>query len=148
MLIKSYLYLPAILLIALIACSNTDEPTIDEELLGVVWRVDTLQTPEEEIVPGPDTLMTVEFSEDMRISVYTPCNNYSGVYEMTKQGSLSIVWHTWTEMACIQGSVARRGILEGRFIQALNNASVYNVSESTLSLYDTDRRYVVKLKHE
>lgn len=144
----TFYLLPAILFIALIACSNTHDPIIDEDLLGVVWRVDTLQTPEEEIVPGPDTLMVLQFFDDTRICADTPCNDYSGTYKLNNHGSLAIVWHSWTEKACMEGPAARRGILEGRFIKALNNVSVYDLSKSTLTLYDSDRRYFVRLKHE
>ncbi|MCH7497954.1 MAG: META domain-containing protein [Candidatus Marinimicrobia bacterium] len=143
----SYL-LPVILFTAMIACSNTNDPVIDEDLLDMLWRVDTLQTPEEEIVPGPDTLMTLRFHKSMRIDAVTPCNDYTGTYEINQLGSLGIDWHTWTEKACSAGPALRRGVLEGRFIQALNNASVYDVNEGTLTLYNTDHRYVVKLKHE
>ncbi|MCH7498234.1 MAG: META domain-containing protein, partial [Candidatus Marinimicrobia bacterium] len=72
------------------------------------------------------------------------CNDYSGTYKINNDGSFAIVWHSWTEMACM----GRPGTLEGRFIKALKNASVYDLSESTLTLYDSDRRYVVKLNHE
>ena len=43
--LQKYLYLTLLLLITLAACSNADEPIIDENLLGVVWKVDSLQTP-------------------------------------------------------------------------------------------------------
>ncbi len=139
-----YLYLFTILLVTLAACSDPENPIIDEDLLDVVWRVDTLQTPEEEIVPGPDTLMTLRFLQDTRIDAITPCNDYTGTYSINKHRSLAIEWHSWTEMACM----GRPGILEGRFIKALNSVFVYDVSDRRLTIYDRDRHYVVKLNQE
>jgi len=138
----------AMLSVGMLACNEPNDPIIDEDLLGVVWRVDTLWTPEEEIVPGLDTLMTMEFNEDLKINVDTPCNAYAGTYAISTYGKIAIEWQIWTEMACLQGSAARRGILESRFIQTLNNASGYAVTDSALSLYDSDLRWVVNLKNE
>ncbi len=134
--------LPIILL--QLAWTGCNEPIMDKALLGVVWRVVSPQTPEEQIVPGPDTLMVLLFFDDTRIGADTPCNNYSGTYKVNNQGSFAIAWQSWTEMACI----GRPGILEGRFINALNNVSDYDVSDSGLTLYDSDRYYVVKLSQE
>jgi len=139
-----YLYLSPILLITLAACNDSDGQSIDEDLLDVIWSVDTLFTPEEQITPGPDTLMTIQFFQDTRIDAITPCNDYTGTYSINKNRSLAIEWYTWTEMACM----GRRGILEGRFIKALNGVSVYDVSETRLTLYDSDRNYVVELNLE
>ena len=138
-------YLPALMLTVIVACSNpTDDPVIDEDLLGVLWKVDTLRTPAEQITPGPDTLMVLQFFDDTRIVADTPCNDYSGTYEINAHGSLAIKWISSTQMACM----GRPGTLEGRFIGALNQISVYELSNKTLTLYDSHCLYVVKLNHE
>ena len=142
---SKYLYLFTILLITLAACSNSDEPIIDENLLGVVWRVDTLQTLEEEIVPGPDTLMTIQFTKNLEVSGKVICNTYSGIYEISKEVSLSAEVFTWTEIAC---GGERLWVLHGFFINALENITAYEVDEDRLILYDSDRHYVVKLNQE
>ena len=115
--LTTFYLLPAILLPAMIACSNSDDQAIDENLLDVVWRVDTLQTPEEEIVPGPDTLMTIQFTEDMKVSGHADCNDYEGVYTNPENGSLAVDIQAITLMACTEWE-----FLEYSFLQALENA--------------------------
>ena len=141
----TFYLLPAILLLAMIACSDSDDQAIDEDLLDVVWRVDTLQTPEEEIVPGPDTLMTIQFTKNLEVGGIVICNTYSGIYEISKKVSLSAQVLTWTEIAC---GGERLWLLHGFFINALENVTAYEVDEHRLILYDGDRHYVVKLNQE
>jgi len=140
-----YLHLFPILLITLAACSNSDDQAIDENLLDVVWRVDTLQTPEEEIVPGPDTLMTIQFTKNLEVSGRGGCNSYNGIYEISKKNSLSVDVLTWTEMAC---GGARLLDLDGFLINALENVTAYNVSENRLTLYDSDHQHVLHFSIE
>ncbi len=150
MLIKSFLYLLAILLTAMIACSNTDEPVIDEDLLDVVWRVDSLQTPEENIVPTAAEHLTIQFSErlqfdeDYKVLARTTCNTYWGTYEINEDGSLSIVFLTWTEIVCAE----RRAFLEGKFISTLIKITDYEVTENQSTLSNGARQYVVHLSSE
>ena len=140
-----YQYLIPILFIMLAACSDSDDQAIDEDLLNVVWRVDTLQTPEEEIVPGPDTLMTIQFTANLEVSGRGGCNSYNGIYDISKKNSLSVDVLTWTEMAC---GGARLLDLDGFLINGLENVTAYEVDEDRLILYDSDRHYVVKLNQE
>ncbi len=138
-------YLFTILLITPAACSDSNDQAIDEDLLNVVWRVDTLQTPEEEIVPGPDTLMTIQFNRSLKVSGRGGCNSYNGIYEISKKNSLSVDVLTWTEMGCDGGRLLD---LDGFLINALENVTAYNVSENRLTLYDSDHQHVLNFSIE
>ena len=122
-------------------CDLTRAPLQDDELIGTEWRVDKLWTPEETIVPGPDTTMIVNFLDDWGVGAGTPCNSYGGVYGMAGGWTISITFLTRTEMACF----GRRGTLEGRFIAALETADRYTFDDDVLMLYDIWGSYKVKL---
>ena len=136
-------FIIAAMMITLASCSDSDDQAINEELLDVVWSVDTLFTPEVQFTPSPDTLMTLRLLRDTSIEADTPCNDYSGTYGTDKYGSIVIEWYTWTEMAC----TARGGFLEGIFVNALENVTAYEMDEDRLILYDSNRNYVVKLRN-
>jgi len=159
----AFYVLPAILLIAMIACSNTDDdPIIDEDLLNVVWKVDSLQTPEARIAPGPDTIIviletndttfvpsrsdpsiTIQFKADMTLRGLAACNWCEGNYEIAEKGSISIDITTVTEMACV-----REMFIEYTFIQALENIMAYVIAENRFTLYDRDSSYVLNFSTE
>ncbi len=143
--LATFYLLPAILLLAMIACSNSDDQAIDENLLDVVWRVDTLQTPEEEIVPGPDELLTIQFTKNLEVSGMAACNTYTGTYEIGKNKSLSLDGFGRTEIACSWNPYLT--VLEDIFINTLENVTAYNVSENRLTLYDSDHQHVLNFSN-
>ena len=150
--------LPVILFMAMIACSNTDHQIIDEDLLDVVWRVDTLQTPDGKFVRGLDSLiiimqlydssrvahlaersMTIQFMEDIQIDVTPVCNTCGGTYEISRNGNLRIEVGGCTEIACGWGFPGPS------FTDALENITVYEVTEDRLTLYDSAHQYEINL---
>lgn len=137
-------FIIAAIVISLAACSDSDDQAIDEDLLDVVWRVDTLFTPEEQIIPDADTLMTIQFFDSLIVSGMVICNSYFGSYEITEKGSFSIDVYSWTEIACGLGRLEE---LHGFFINALENVTAFEIDEDRLILYDSNRNYVVKLRN-
>lgn len=138
-----YRFLFMLLLITIVACSDDDQ-AIDEDLLDVVWRVDTLTTPEGQITPGPDTLMTIQFSRSLEVSGNVLCNTYSGIYEINKNVSLSADVKSWTEIACGGG---RLRLLHEFFINAIEKVTDYELDKDRLTLYDSDRDYLIILRN-
>ena len=136
----AFYVLPAILLVALIACSNTDDPIIDEDLLGVVWRIDSLQTIDEKIYPDRYWPMTIQLDQDMTIKVQTSCNEYEGVYEVTKKGKILIDVHAVTEDTCIG-----LAFIDDAFMLTLGNVTGYSVNGGRMNLCNSDHSYVIKL---
>ena len=137
-------FIIAAMMITLASCSDSDDQAIDEDLLDVVWRVDTLFTPEEQITPGPDTLMTIQFTRDMKVGGRGGCNTYFGIYEINKKVSISFDVRSWTEKGC---DGRRLLSLDGILQNALENVTAYEVDEDRLILYDSNRNYVVKLRN-
>ena len=126
--------LPAILLVALIACSNTDDPINYEDLLGVVWNIDSLQTPDTAIVALAAGYATVLFTEDMRVrGLSTVSIRYHGIYEVHDNGYLSIEVVEPAELRC------SRPAMECIFIDALETVTTYEVNEDRLRLYQSDQ---------
>lgn len=125
-------FLPAILLLGLIACSNTDDPINYEDLLGVVWNLDSLQTPDTTIVAPQYGLATILFTEDMGVRGHRAQSNYRGIYEITGNGLLIEVVEP-AEPRC------SRPMIQCIFLDALENVTMYEVNENRLDLYKGDR---------
>lgn len=134
-------FLPAILLAALIACSDpTADPVIDEQLVGPIWRVDSIQ-----ISTGTAIMsrfyeqLTIQFNMEMEVTGFTPCNEYKGVYSIPEHGSLEIKAFTVSQDTCIGNPKA----IEEALIQALTNVTSYTLGVGELELHDRDRNHVI-----
>ena len=156
-----YLYLSPILLITLAACSHSDDQAVDENLLDVVWRADSLRTPDGKIVVVSDSLvmimqfddttlvsirrpfMTAKFSGDMEIAGHLACNDYFGTYKIPKKTTITINMLNWTEVACTNWE-----FIENSFHHALEYVTAYEVAENRLTLYDEDHQYVLNFSIE
>ena len=144
--LATFYLLPAILFLAMIGCSNSDEPIIDENLLDIVWRIDSLRTSDGKIVPQPDEHMTIQFREYMKVEGHAACNTYNGSYGISDNKSLVIDVLTRTEAGC--GHNPYLLVLEDIFIHALENVTAFEIAESKLNLYDNDRQYVLSFSIE
>ena len=164
--LTTFYLLPAILLLVIIACSHTDDPIIDEDLLDVVWKVDSLQAPNGDIVTNLDSLVftvhsndttytlinrklswketfiTIQFNKEMEI-ILDVCNTGYGNYKICQIETLAIDGIGWTEMACPSWLA-----LEGFLTNTLKNVTAYDLSDSRLTLHDKDHLYVVYLSIE
>lgn len=142
----TFSYLSAILLAGLIACSNTEEPIIDEDLLGVVWRVDSLQHPDTCVVTDPRERVTIQFTADGQIKGSTGCRWFEGRYLITRAGNISI------DNLIIDTSLKHCGnrleFLASILVVTLEYITRYDLKDSKLALYDRDYLYVIYLRGE
>lgn len=154
-------WLITILLMGLLACSDPDEPGVDENLLGIVWKVDTLQALNMKIVRGPDNLievtpllddstlalhlpdsfLTIVFTEKMTIAGILADNTYHGSYVITVVGTVEIDILGWTEKLGIYW-------LERLFTDALEQVDSYVLADDRLRLYDSSRTYLISFSPE
>ena len=160
-------HLPAILLLATFACRNPPaEPVIDEDLLGVVWKLDSLQAPNGDIVTNLDspiftfhsndtaytlsikkqgwkeTFITIRFTRDLEIFLDV-CNSGYGNYNISQIGAWATDGIGWTEVACPSWHA-----IEVFLTVTLKNVTAYRRIESRLTLYDKDYLHVVYLSIE
>lgn len=134
--IKPY-YLPTILLLGLMACSDTADPATDEGLLNVVWNIDSLQTPDTTIVAPTSGYATIQFTEEMAVRGHsTVLLSYHGIYGIAENRLLSIDIVEPAELQCSRPS------MQCIFINALEKVTTHEVNESRLRLYQ-DNRYVL-----
>lgn len=127
----AFYVLLAILLVALIACSNTDDPINYEDLLGVVWNIDSLQTPDTTIAASKIDYSTIQFTEDLGVIGHVDLNEYQGIYEITGNGLLIDVVEP-TGWGC------SRPRMRCIFFDALETVTAYEVNEDRLCLYQGD----------
>ena len=133
-------------LLSLTACGlfndPTDDPVIDERLLDVIWRVDSIQTSEgTRFVSRLYEQMTIQFSEQMEVTGHAPCNDYEGVYSIPKNGSIEISALNMAQDTCIGNLKA----IEEALIQALTNVTSYTLGGGELDLHDRDRKHIISI---
>lgn len=87
--IKPY-YLSAILFMGMIACSDPDEPIIDEDLLDVAWRVDSLQTPDTIVVTNATDYLHIRFDENFEVTGSDGCTGFWAKYNIQEKGRVTI----------------------------------------------------------
>ena len=130
----TYYLLPATLLLTLITCSNTDEPIINKDLLGVVWIVDSLETRDTTLVSlAGGGYANIQFGNDMQVSGITGGHvRYRGSYEIIDPTSLDIILLEPTELSCSRPSMTCL------FVDALKTVTNIILSENTLRLSDDE----------
>lgn len=137
--------LPALVALLFSACTLSsdpaDDPVDDEQLVGPIWRVDSIQTlTETTIVARLYHQMTMQFSKEMEVTGFAPCNDYSGAYVIPEHGHLEISALTVSQDTCIGLNV-----IEDSFVQSLETITAYTMDDGRLSLYDQDREHVISL---
>ncbi|MFB0516666.1 MAG: META domain-containing protein [Candidatus Neomarinimicrobiota bacterium] len=131
-------FLPAMLLIAMIACSDPEDAIIDADLLEGVWRVDPLITPDSTIVPRWEGPLVIQFGGEMEIEGYYGRHYYQGVYEIPAPGSIEI-----TILSSSADTVQDVSKTSVRFLEALSSVSKYTLRKDTLELFNKGREYVI-----
>lgn len=119
----------------MVACSNSEDDSIDEDLWDVVWNLDSIQTPDTIIVAPQYGLAVIHFTRDMGMRGRTVHVKYSGIYEITGTSLLIEVVEP-SELQCSHPSI------NCIFIEALGNVAAYDVNENRLDLYK-DGRYML-----
>jgi uncharacterized lipoprotein YbaY/membrane-bound inhibitor of C-type lysozyme/uncharacterized membrane protein len=108
-------------------------PASDGTITGEPWRLVAIRRPGAAEVPvGPDPEYTVQFGADGRYSGRAHCNSFTGGYERTAPGELTISAGAATLAACPEPS------LGDEFLRALASVTSYEVSGDELRLtYNT-----------
>lgn len=121
----------------LVACADSGSPaggasTDPADLEGVVWALDqsSMTSLTEEVPPG--ATVTLEFTQG-QASGTSACNNYSGGYQASDDGTLSFDQLAGTMMACDTGLMA----LETEYLQALGRVTEFSI-DGTLVLTGDD----------
>lgn len=143
-------YATAILFIATMSCSNSDDnQVIDEDLLNVVWLADSLGTPDTILVLAPypyELRMWIQFTENLELlHGNTTCRKSEAEYKIRAPGAISInLWIASTDISCGD----RLEVLEASLRHVFLNITNYEVYDNHLSLNDTDRQYFGNFSHE
>ena len=130
----------------------------DEELLNLLWKADSLHTPDARLVRGPDTVLTIiqgdditrvlfgwdnfmsiQFEDHMLVHGFLTCNNHYGDYEITGTGTLRLTTWQGTEAAC-------HPRVEDIVLAAFNHVTAYQVTENRLRLQSMDGSYLIDLR--
>ena len=133
----TYYLLPAIIVFALGACTainnGGDEQGNIEDLLDVVWKLDSLQNSELNDIPIPDRYMDIRFLADMKIGIDAPCNSYEGEYELGPGSALSISLLDSSVVDCHAGEFLIN--FEDAVVSALGQVEKYALNHDRLTLY-------------
>ena len=133
----------------------------DEELLNLVWKVDSLHAPNARLVRGPDSVltiiqgndttrrlygwdnfMTIQFTDVMLLHGNLICNAHSGDYEITGPGTLILDICCGTSVGCHPRHI------EDTVRAAFNHVTAYQVTENRLRLQSADGSYLIDLRSE
>jgi len=146
--LTGFVALSLLVSLTMFGCGSDDDenanPLIDETLLRV-WTLASIEM-EDGSVLEPDTTYTVTFTQErvapedrefvegaLSLNVHDGCNNCGGGYELSETGSLSISIGFCTLIACIPPPS-----LETLFVEALSDASSYEVQGDSLRIVSTD----------
>jgi heat shock protein HslJ len=106
-------------------------PPLEPALGGTEWILEALG-PTGDLEPALTIKdVTLKFSTDGKVSGTGGCNSYSGSYESTLFGSLTVTDIVSTMMLCIQPGLMDQ---EHAFLDALADAEEYNVSGDELRI--------------
>ncbi len=113
----------------------------DEDLLGVIWQLDSLETTDGKIQGGPDTLITLEFYDNWRVYTETDCQLGVGYFRIDESGSLALlttgdryVYHGVVQEACTD----QRYNMDTIFFLVYEDVWSYSVDINTLTLSNDD----------
>lgn len=108
-------------------------PAQPAELSGTSWNVTNYNNGKEAVVGlEPDSELTIEFGADGTISGSGGVNRFTGIYEYTPDGSITIGTLGQTKMAGPDNLMAQ----EAAFVAVLQSATAWSVTNNTLDLRD------------
>jgi len=110
---------------------DTGEPSVRPPLSGTTWLLESLG-PSSDLRPALSSVeVTLEFSDDGRVSGKAGCNSFFGQYASTMDGKLSVSALGSTKMLCHEPGVMQQ---EQDFLAALEQAQQYRVVNGRLSI--------------
>jgi heat shock protein HslJ len=108
--------------------ASCDDVTSPSDLMGGVWRLESLQSPDLGTrTPDDPDKYTVEFVESARVNVQADCNGCSGQYSLAED-SLTVSDLACTLIACLAPS------LDGEFLRILNGVSTVDVEADEMRI--------------
>ena len=119
---------------------------LDEKLLDVIWKMDSLQTPDGKIMVGPDTLLSIQFFRNRELQAITACQGRRGFYVISEDGSLTVSFGYgggWGNVC-----TDRLYFLMTSFFSGLATVSAYDGGGETLTLHNMSRSYVLNFSPE
>ncbi|UCD38446.1 MAG: META domain-containing protein [Fidelibacterota bacterium] len=139
-----------VLLMAIVSCGlfseSENDPLIDEDLLDVVWKLDSLQTPAGKDIPSPCFPTALQFTTEMDIRMDGPCSRFEGTYEIGKSQTLGIGPLDSTQVAyrCFEVEQDFEAVLAN----ALEHMEQYEVQTDRLTLTNSLGDYVMDFSVE
>jgi heat shock protein HslJ len=105
------------------------------ELAGTSWRATGINNGKEAVVAEAGTeLVTAQFNADGTVSGSGGCNTYSATYTTPAPGEITFGPVASTKKACPEAETQ----IEQNYFTALENATVYQIDGTTLTLRDAD----------
>jgi heat shock protein HslJ len=113
--------------VSLFAVGCGDTVTGPEDVMGVSWRLQSLQRADASVVSPPAGTFTARFTEEGRLEVQADCNGCSGTYQLT-DGALSVSPLICTRLACPSGP------FDTEYVRLLEAATTAERSDDVLTL--------------
>ncbi len=101
----------------------TTQPVEVDRLFNTLWVLVAYGDPANPTVVDPGLRITAEFTPEGQISGFAGCNNYSGTFEASTEGTLALSPLATTVMACDQGTEQ-----ESAYLSALQNPQGFGFS--------------------
>jgi len=114
-------------------------PSLEINLAGTEWMLQSFGKPGEEIPPIEGTSVTLKIEPDGRITGTGGCNSY-GADVQIGPGSLTIGPITSTKKACLEDSATQQ---EQEFFNALQSAARFELVSDRLTLTSADGEVVL-----
>jgi len=118
----------------LAACSASQQAG-KATLAGLLWNLSSLM--DQKLAAGSS--ISVEFTDDGRVSGSAGCNRYSGAYT-TSGNSLTISAPLATTMMACEGAIMDQEIA---YLQALGEVKKFEISGDQLTLLDADKKAIL-----
>lgn len=117
------------------ACTAVQAQNDVSDLANSAWNLISFGKSNGEVPVIEGSAITLDFDDQGRFGGSGGCNSYGGFYSVD-EGKLAFADLNWTLIACIDQAINDQ---EQRYLQALESASVFSVSETTLTiLYDNN----------
>lgn len=121
---------------------NTNTPEAQDPLAGTQWSLVTLGSSGAETPIVPDSHVTLQFGEENGVSGNAGCNSFGGSYKVENQ-KLEFSQVITTLMACTPEEVMQQ---EREFLNALNNAASFEISNGNLQIKDQAGQFVLNFE--
>jgi len=119
---------------------HSPPPTPNASLVNTYWKLVEIGGQPATLGAGDRELHMVLTSEGARVSGFSGCNRFTGLYELT-DSQLRFKSVASTRMACMEGMDQ-----EKRFLEALGEVVRFTINGDSLALYTGDERLLLRFK--